>query len=180
MRNYAIHDANGVIRQTATLPDESDPPLIDGLLTTETDEPIDGTAWHIAGGLPVAGLLDLRTLAERKVDKWAELKSARDAQEFGFFVWDGSTFDANRESQSRVQGAAQLATLAQLAGQLLFSVDWTLADNSVRTLTGAQMLEVGQAMGTHIMTTHAIGRALRDTLMAATTIAEVEAITWNG
>lgn len=98
--------------------------------------------------------VDPRTLAQHQADKWTAIKAARDAIEFGGFTWDGSTFDSDPQSQSRIQGAAQLATLAMIASQA-FSVDWTLATNAVRTLTGADMLAVGQAMGVHIMTTHA-------------------------
>lgn len=120
---------------------------------------------------------DPRSLNELRLSRWAAIKSAREAAEFGGFTWDGSTFDSDRESQSRIQGAAQLATLAMLSSQQ-FSVDWTLADNTVRTLSGADMLAVGQQMGVHIMTTHATGRALRDATEAATTSEELGTITW--
>ena len=53
-----------------------------------------------------------------------------------------------------------------------------LADNAVRALTGADMLAVGEAMGVHIMTVHGTGRALRDAIEAATTVAELETLAW--
>lgn len=121
--------------------------------------------------------VDLRTLPERKSAKWASIKQRRSEEEFGGFTWDGSTFDSDPQSQSRIQGAAQLATLAMIASQA-FSVDWTLADNTVRTLTGADMLAVGQQMGVHIMTTHATSRALREAIEAATTPEQLESIVW--
>ena len=121
--------------------------------------------------------IDPRTLDQHQADKWTAIKAARDAIEFGGFTWDGSTFDSDPESQSRIQGAAQLATLAMIASQA-FSVDWTLATNAVRTLTGADMLAVGQAMGVHIMTTHATGRALREAIEAATIPEQLESIVW--
>jgi len=121
--------------------------------------------------------IDERTLDQAKTDQWSKVKAARDAAEFGGFAWDGSTFDSDVVSQSRIQGASQLATLAALASEP-FSVDWTLADNTVRTLSGADMLAAGQAMGVHIMTVHETGRTLRAAIEAATTIAEVESIDW--
>lgn len=121
--------------------------------------------------------LDQRSLGETKADCWLVIKSHRNAAEFGGFTWDGSTFDSDPESQSRIQGAAQLATLAMLASQS-FSVDWTLADNTVRTLSGANMLAVGQQMGVHIMTMHATGRVLREAIAAATTTETLELILW--
>lgn len=118
--------------------------------------------------------VDPRTLDQIKAAKWSALKAARDAAEFGGFTWDGSVFDSDLTSQSRIQGAVQLAGLAPAS----FGIDWTLADNSVRTLDAAQMTAVGEALGTHVLTQHTIGRGLRAALEAATTAAEVDAIAW--
>lgn len=121
--------------------------------------------------------IDPRSLAELKAQQWELVKRDRQASEFGGFTWDGSSFDSDLISQSRIQGAAQLATISASQGAP-FSIDWTLADNSVRTLTGMDMVSVGIAMGTHIATQHAIGRALREQIEAATTFADVVMVTW--
>ena len=121
---------------------------------------------------------DPRTLADLKAAKWREIKAARTTTEFGGFTWDGSAFDSDQVSQSRIQGAAQLATLAQMQGQP-FAIDWTLADNGVRTLSAQDMIAVGVAMGMHIQAQHHASRLLRDQINAATTAQEVEAITWG-
>jgi hypothetical protein len=42
-----------------------------------------------------------------------------------------------------------------------FSIDWTLADNTVRTLSQADMVNVGLAMGQHIQTQFSKARSLR-------------------
>lgn len=110
--------------------------------------------------------------------KWAEVKAARDAAEFGGFVWDGSTFDSDPASQSRIQGAAQLATLAQMAGEP-FAIDWTLADNTVRTLSGADMLAAGVAMGQHVQAAHEAARALREAIDAAADADELAGVVWS-
>ena len=109
--------------------------------------------------------------------QWKAIKIARSAFEFGGFTWDGSAFDSDSKSQSRIMGAAQLATLAQLAGEP-FAIDWTLADNAVRSLSAADMLAVGRAMGVHIATAHATGRVLRAALEDATTPEAIAAISW--
>jgi hypothetical protein len=70
-----------------------------------------------------------------------------------------------------------MAMLAQAGGQP-FSIDWTLADNTVRTLSGADMIAVGQALGQHVAACHIKARALREQINAATTVAEVEAVVW--
>ena len=124
--------------------------------------------------------VDTRDLAQIKADRWEAIKAARAAAEFGTFVWDGSTFDADDVSQRRIQGAAQLAMLAAAAEQP-FEIDWTLTDNTVRTLSGADMIAVGMAMGMHVVAQHAIARSLRATIEseATTTPAEVEAVQWT-
>lgn len=120
---------------------------------------------------------DLRTLDEHKAKHWAQIKAARDAAEFGSFDWDGSRFDSDALAQARIMGAVQMAVLAAAAGQQ-FAIDWTLQDNTVRTLTGSDMIAVGLALGAHVGRQHAIGRQLRARVMAATTAAEVAQIVW--
>lgn len=105
--------------------------------------------------------------------KWIEIKLARDAAEFGGFTWDGSRFDSDQISQSRIQGAVQLAAMGPG-----FEIDWTLADNSARTLDAAAMFAVGAALGQHVNAQHAKGRDLRTRIDAATP-EEIEAITWD-
>lgn len=118
--------------------------------------------------------IDPRSLADLKAEKWVAIKAARNAAEFGGFTWDGSVFDSDLISQSRIQGATQLAGLAPMT----FSLDWTLADNSVRTLNAMQMIAVGEALGAHVATQHSIGRSLRAAIEAATSAAELDAIAW--
>jgi len=117
---------------------------------------------------------DTRTLAQMKHDKWAQIKAARAAAEDGGFAWDGSTFDSDMASNLRISGAVQLA---QIVGGA-FNIGWTLADNSVRTLSAAQMVAVGVAAGQHVAAQRATARALREQIQAATTPQELEAIAW--
>lgn len=121
--------------------------------------------------------VDPHTLEDRKAARWAAIKAERDSREYGGFAWDGSTFDSDAESQRRLQGAAQLAVLAQ-AAQQPFEIAWTLADNSVRVLDAADMIQVGAALANHVAATHYAARALRQQIEAATTAAEVEAVAW--
>lgn len=120
---------------------------------------------------------DPRGLEERRAAQWARIKAARDAFEFSPFTWDGSVFDGTQASQQRIQGAAQLAVLAQMGGEP-FLQGWTLADNTVRELTGPDMIAVGMALGVHIATAHELGRIKRRELEEATTLAEIDAVVW--
>lgn len=117
---------------------------------------------------------DLRELEEVKAGKWLEIKSARNAAEHDGFTWDGSVFDSDPDAQTKIIGATQLANINPAS----FLMDWTLKDNTVRTLTGAQMIAVGQALGVHVNAQHVLGRTLRQQIEAATTAAEVAAIHW--
>lgn len=118
-----------------------------------------------------------RNLAERKLLKWEEMKLRRSAQEYGTFTWDGSEFDADPESQSRIIGCVQLALIAA-ANLQNFSQVWTLADNSVRTLSGDEMINVGLALATHVGSAHARGRVVRAQIIAAANAQALDAIVW--
>jgi hypothetical protein len=117
--------------------------------------------------------VDARTLGEMKAQKWAEVRATRDAKEFGGFAWGGSIFDSDAMSQSRIMGAAQLAQLDPG-----FQIDWTLADNTVRSLSAVDMLAVGVALGAHVAAQHATARELRAQIHAAADHQAVEAVAW--
>lgn len=121
--------------------------------------------------------VDATNLADLKSERWTAIKSQRSALEFGGFTWDGSAFDSDPQAQARIQGGVQLATIAAAQSQP-FSIDWTLADNTVRTLSGADMIAVGMTLAAHVQAVHAIARTLRLQIEAATTLAEVEAVVW--
>lgn len=118
--------------------------------------------------------VDIRNLQACKDIQWAKIKQARAAAEFGGFHWDGSAFDSNPVAMQRISGAVQLAALAAD-----FSVDWTLQDNTVRTLSATDMVGVGMALGAHSAVCHNKARALRAQIDAAQTSAEVLAIAWT-
>ena len=122
-------------------------------------------------------LLDPSTLEKAKQRKWIALKSYRDALEFSGFEWDGSRFDSDPVSQSRIQGGVQLAQIATQSGQP-FSIDWTLQNNTVRVLNGIEMVQVGLALGTYVQLIHGIARNLRTQLEAATTFEQVDQVNW--
>lgn len=121
--------------------------------------------------------LDNTTLEGSKLSKWTTIKNHRDWLEYAGFTWDNSTFDSDPQSQSRIQGGVQLALMAQQSNQP-FSINWTLKDNTVRTLNIQDMLAVGQALASHIQTLHQTSRTLREQLNAATTVEQVQAIGW--
>jgi hypothetical protein len=117
------------------------------------------------------------TLAEAKLVRWDVIKQQRQLIEEGGFVWDGSTFDSDARAQSRITTFSLMADLSVRRSQA-FSATWVLADNTARVLSANQMLQVLQAMYQHISDTFDTARALRQQILAATTIQQVEAVTW--
>ncbi|MBZ4211551.1 MAG: DUF4376 domain-containing protein [Rhodoferax sp.] len=100
--------------------------------------------------------VDPRSLQDLKDARWAEVRRERDSAEFGGFNWDGSRFDSDALSQQRITGAVTLAMMNSA-----FSIGWTLADNTVRTLNAADMIAVGVALGQHVNACHERARVLR-------------------
>ncbi len=105
------------------------------------------------------------------------INADRNQRELGTFQWDGSTFDCDIDSQRRLQGAVQLAQIALQAGQS-YSAPWRLADNTVRTLSAQDLIQVGIALGQHVLNVHLIARQLKAQAACATTTTELDNIRW--
>ncbi len=116
-------------------------------------------------------------LADAKAAKWVVIKAARDAMEFGTFVWDGSAFDCDLLSQIRLQaaydGAREAIDLAQP-----FSKRWKLANDSFRDLDKLEIVEVKRALGLNTENAHVIAAGLWVTLQEVTNIDQLEQIEW--
>lgn len=117
------------------------------------------------------------TLEGLKERKWAEIKVDRLNKEYGGFIYLGDQYDSDEASTRRIVGATTLASLAKSSGQP-FTIDWTLANNNVKTLDADGMIGVGEALGQYVASIHATGRALRNTIEEATTEEEVALIQW--
>jgi hypothetical protein len=121
------------------------------------------------------------TLEAARTRAWARIKASRSAAEYGGFDCQigGVTmrFDGDAENQRRLQGAVALAQVAAAVNQP-FAVTWTLADNSVVTLSASNITAAGVALGTHVTACFDRGRTLRAQIEAATTKAELDAIIW--
>ena len=110
--------------------------------------------------------LDTRTLDEIKAQKWAGIKAQRDQLEFGGFEFEGNIYDSDQVSQGRILGAATVG-----ADQV-----WTLADNSIVSLTASQLQQLYATLQAHIASVHERGRIARQLIFEAETKEEVEAI----
>lgn len=112
-------------------------------------------------------------IAAARLDCWGRIKRCRGEAEQVGVVWDGSVFDSDTLSQSRITGAVSLAQLTPD-----FSIVWVLKDNSTRILNQQEMLQVGVAFGQHVAAQFAKAALLRNRIEAANTIEELNAIEW--
>lgn len=174
MKHWA-YCKNGFVEWVSQSPDFAIPTPLEGFTAVELAEPLPAAPFEGAAyDIQAQQWVDSRTLEEVKRHRWNAIKQERAEREYAGFAWDGSAFDSDPLSQSRIQGAVQLASL-DLAG---FSIDWTLADNTVRTLSGANMVAVGVALAQHVNALHVTARGLRAQIEAAATLQEVAAIAW--
>lgn len=142
-------------------------PVIDQVLVAASDSPFqDGSVLPPAGDLTAA-----------KARRWAQVKQLRSAMEFGPLLWDGSTFNGDAVAQTRIQASARRAAAAIAAGEAL-TEDWTLADNTVRTLTAADLVALGAALDARPSQLHEIARGLRERIDAALTPEEAASVDW--
>ena len=110
--------------------------------------------------------LDVRSIAEIKEQKWAEIKLERDRIEFGGFEFDGDIYDSDQVSQGRILGAS-IAGVDQV---------WTLADNSTRSLSASQLQQLYATLQMHIAAAHDRGRIARQLIYEATNKEQIEAV----
>ena len=181
MRAFILCDTAGVEFAAVGCPsaDMLDAPA-EGLQWVETTHPVNQYTVELVDGefVPVLRVRSEATVFELAVSEARNrIKLARDVFEYSSFTWDGSRFDSNSASQARLMGLVSLAQMA-LATSTPFEIDWTLADNSTRTLSAMDALGIGQALGAHVQTAHVTARGLKALVAAATTIEEVDAIAW--
>lgn len=117
------------------------------------------------------------TLEGKRETKWNELKAERARREFGTFVYSGWVFNCDEVAQRRIVGAVLAAVIAQV-NSAPYTTNWTLADDSVQSLTGAQVVAMGLALLAQVNSIHDTARTLRAALDAAITEEDIEAINW--
>lgn len=116
---------------------------------------------------------DTRSLTEARSQRVSTLKAAREAAATATFTWDGSVFDSDDASQARlaVHGIAAMQAGYQ-------PTPWRLADNTWRTLSGADVLAVCQALAAHLRAQYDLFQQRESQVMAAASKASVDAVTW--
>jgi hypothetical protein len=121
---------------------------------------------------------DPRTLSEIKAAQWALVKDGRSQAEFGQFTYNDMVFDGDLDAQRRLASYISIGKGA-LASNLPFQAGFTLVNNTEVMLTAADFVLIEMAKVTQVAAAFAQARRLREQIDAATTQAEVEAITWS-
>lgn len=118
---------------------------------------------------------DIADLVARKSYVWAEIKNIRYNKINNGVLTTFGLFDSDETSRTNISGAVLSALMASLAATD-FSEEWTLQDDTIVTLTGPEMIQVGNEVMTYISQCHSAARTLRDTINACETLEALEAV----
>lgn len=118
---------------------------------------------------------DAELLVVAKPAKIAELKAERDAREVEPITYNGNRYDYDDKARERIN-AAIIALDVQGADA---SIDWTTADNQDVKVTANDLRMVIASVAQRSNALHVAYRAAKDKVEAATTVAEVDAVTLN-
>ena len=124
---------------------------------------------------PKPGPTDAELLAAAKPAKIAELKAERDTREVEPITYNGNRYDYDDKARERIN-AAIIALDVQGADA---SIDWTTADNADVKVTANDLRMVIAMIAQRSNALHVAYRAAKDKVEAATTVAEVDAVTLN-
>ena len=118
---------------------------------------------------------DAELLEAVKPAKIADLKAERDSKEVEPITYQGYSFDYDSKARERIS-AAIVALDVQGADA---SIDWTTADNADARVTANDLRMVIASVAKRSNALHVAYRAAKEKVEAATTVADVEAVTLN-
>lgn len=116
----------------------------------------------------------LEVIKQRKID---ELKYQRDKAEVEPIVYNGNTYDYDDKARERITTAIIALDVQSDLAKSTASIDWTTADNKDVKVTADDLRMVIASVAQRSNTLHVAYRVAKNKIEAATTIAEVEAIT---
>jgi hypothetical protein len=116
----------------------------------------------------------VRPLSDFKTDKWRQIKTACAAVSTGGFTAATVPWDSDLAAQQRMQLAWQ--DMREADGPT--TVQWYDANGTTRNLNATQFKALCRALRNHLQAQQDKLMALRTQIDAATTVAELEAITW--
>ena len=122
---------------------------------------------------------DAELLAAAKPAKIAELKAERDTREVEPITYNGNSYDYDSKARERINAAIIALDVQTAQAKAIASIDWTTADNQDVKVTVDDLRCVIAAVAQRSNALHVAYRAAKDKVEAATTVAEVDAVTLN-
>jgi hypothetical protein len=110
-----------------------------------------------------------------RTERWAAAKVYRDARMQAGCPTAKGVVDTNEDSQRKINGAATAALIAKVGGAD-WSIEWTMADNSVVPHDADEMIALGVSVAAHIAACQNAGTAVRTAIEAADTPQAVDQI----
>lgn len=131
------------------------------------------------GPLPEGAMLTApeRTLDEVKAAKVQNLKAERDNKEVEPIEYGGNLYDYDDKARERINAAIIALDVQTAQTKAVASIDWTTADNADISVTADDLRCVIASVAQRSNALHIAYREAKDKVEAATTVAEVEAIT---
>lgn len=133
-------------------------------------------ATHIIDGVPSEIIEDSYFELMKKVKK-DEINYSRVLSEKSPFEFRGKLFDADDKAIKRLTVATLAAQSAIVTGNT-FTITWTCADNTTIELTERDILDLLATMTLRGVQLHERAKALKAQVDEATTIEEVNSISW--
>ena len=109
----------------------------------------------------------VEALALARLRRWEAAKLVRDTKIDSGCMTPLGRVDSDEKSRLNINGAVQTALIAQAAGQP-FSIDWTMADNSVVSHDGPATVAMGLAVAGFVAACHEAARGIRVAIEDAT------------
>ena len=120
---------------------------------------------------------DAELLAVAKPAKIAELKAERDTREVEPITYNGNRYDYDDKARERINAAIIALDVQTAQTKATAVIDWTTADNQDVKVTADDLRMIIASVANRSNALHVAYRAAKDKVEAATTVAEVEAIT---
>ncbi len=117
------------------------------------------------------------TLDDVKEQKLAELKAQRDAVEVEPIEYSGNVYDYDDKARERINAAIIALDVQTQVAKSTASIEWTTADNKDVTVTADDLRAIIAAVAVRSNALHVAYREAKEKVEAATTKAEVEAVT---
>lgn len=118
----------------------------------------------------------LENVKQRKI---MELKRQRDTAEVAPIAYNGHSFDYDDKARERINAAIIALDVQTAQTKATAVIDWTTADNQDVKVTADDLRMIIASVANRSNALHVAYRAAKDKVEAATTVAEVEAVTLN-